>query len=529
MILKKPYAFIIKHFRIIHLIALIPMIYLLIRTRGIVSFFAEYVRNGYTLSGNIMLANLSASYINWFMYLAVFVILIIFLILAFILQYKNKPTRFYNISILYYFGIFILISLGLVIFQSIEADTLDNTLARVIRDLIYIIHYSEYIFIIFTAVRGVGFNIKKFDFKGDIEDLQISSEDNEEFEFLVGKDSYKTKRTIRRFLREFTYYYKENKFIFTIIIIIMIGILGTTIYTKKAVYQREYSINENIAFSYFNFKVLNAYMTNLDMKGNVLKEGKKYLIIEAQVTNRTRDAHVLSYGNLQLVINKLRIPPNLNIANNFQDFGRPFSGTLIKGNTDDSYIFVYEMDEDLISNNYYLEVYSGYDGAIGGIGALTKNVKLVPNMINSNVLSNKVNLGTNIKIDNKQLGDSEVNIVDYSFTNRFTYLQGGIIKELYIDVTKDINQTLMVLNYELKLDENSSYMKVNKSFKSFFEDFMTIKYTYDGTDYYSKVSLLNPANYKDRLVFKINNNITNATNIYAIITVRNIAYEIKLK
>ena len=150
-------------------------------------------------------------------------------------------------------------------------------------------------------------------------------------------------------------------------------------------------------------------------------------------------------------------------------------------------------------------------------------------MINSNVLSNKVNLGTNIKIDNKQLGDSEVNIVDYSFTNRFTYLQGGIIKELYIDVTKDINQTLMVLNYELKLDENSSYMKVNKSFKSFFEDFMTIKYTYDGTDYYSKVSLLNPANYKDRLVFKINNNITNATNIYAIITVRNIAYEIKLK
>ena len=197
MILKKPYAFIIRHFRLIHLIALIPMLYLVTKTRGIVTFFADYVRNGYILSGNVMISNLSANYINIFMYIAIIMILIIFLILAFILQRKNKPTKFYTISILYYIALLVLLSFGIAVFQSIELDTLANTLARIIRDLLYIVYYSEYLFIIFTGIRGIGFNIKKFDFKGDIEDLKISSEDNEEFEFLVGKDSYKTKRTIR--------------------------------------------------------------------------------------------------------------------------------------------------------------------------------------------------------------------------------------------------------------------------------------------------------------------------------------------
>ena len=203
MIIKKPYAFMLKHFRLIHLLLLIPMIFLVTQTRGIISFFGEYVANNYTLAASTdVLSSLASNYINIFMYLAVIIILAVFVTLSILLQRKEKPVRFYNISIIYYLVIFILITVSFSIFTAIENDTLDPVMIRMIRDLATVIHYSQYIFIAFTAIRGIGFNIQKFDFKSDLAELEISSEDSEEVEFLVGIDTDKAKRNIRRFFRE---------------------------------------------------------------------------------------------------------------------------------------------------------------------------------------------------------------------------------------------------------------------------------------------------------------------------------------
>ena len=79
MIIKKPYAFMLKHFRLIHLLLLIPMIFLVTQTRGIISFFGEYVANNYTLAASTdVLSSLASNYINIFMYLAVIIILAVF-------------------------------------------------------------------------------------------------------------------------------------------------------------------------------------------------------------------------------------------------------------------------------------------------------------------------------------------------------------------------------------------------------------------------------------------------------------------
>ena len=99
--------------------------------------------------------------------------------LSIVLQRKEKPTKFYNISIVYCLVMFILITVSFTIFRAIENDTLSTAMPRIIRDLSILIHYSQYIFIVYTAIRGVGFNIKKFDFKSDLAELEISSEDSE--------------------------------------------------------------------------------------------------------------------------------------------------------------------------------------------------------------------------------------------------------------------------------------------------------------------------------------------------------------
>ena len=193
MIIKKPYAFMIKHFRIIHLVLLLPMLYLITQTKQIIEFFRTYVANGYLLSSSNVLQSLSSDYINIFMYLAIIILIGSFITISILLQQKEKPTKFYNITIVYYIAIFILLTASFSVFKAIEDDTIANTFVNIIRDLATIVHYSQYIFVIFTAIRGIGFNIKKFNFKSDLDELEISSEDSEEVEFLIGGDTYKLK------------------------------------------------------------------------------------------------------------------------------------------------------------------------------------------------------------------------------------------------------------------------------------------------------------------------------------------------
>ena len=63
MILKKPYAFLIKHFKLIHLLLLIPLVYLFSKTFSIANFLNIYVKASYYTSE----VDIASHYINYFM------------------------------------------------------------------------------------------------------------------------------------------------------------------------------------------------------------------------------------------------------------------------------------------------------------------------------------------------------------------------------------------------------------------------------------------------------------------------------
>ena len=528
MVFKKPYAFIIKHFRIIHLLLLIPMLYLLIKSGNIVEFFRDYVANDYHfISDTISISNLSASYVNIFMYLAILIIVGVYAVISFLLQNKEKPTKYYNISIIYYMFLFIMLTVCVSILQTIEDAALSNTFARIIRDIVIVIRYSEYIFIIFNLVRGVGFNLKKFNFESDVADLDISEEDSEEFEFLVGKDAYKTKRNIRRFFRELIYYYKENKFIFTIIFIIIGIVIGNMIYSNFNVYEKVYKEGESVAFGDINFKVNNSYLTTLDLNGKTINNDKIYLVLQITISNRFGVDKKFNYDNLQVLVDKKKTSPNLMIGNSFLDLGNPYNGSFIKANSEIPYILIYELDKSSRERDYEIESYSGYNPA--GVGALSRSVKINPTVINSNVTTTNVNAGTIVNLGKSHVGNSTLTLNNYEFCNRFEYEINGATRAVYIDLIKDRNLTLMVMDYKLDLDKNSDYMMSPKDINAFFEDFMKIRYVLDNKTYYSDVSLANPAGYTDKILFKIDKKIMDAETIEAIVTARNISYVFKLK
>ena len=67
------------------------------------------------------------------------------------------------------------------IYNKLELKTL-----RLYRDILRITELFQYITIAFVLIRGLGFDIKKFNFKEDIADLNLSQDDEEEVELSLG-------------------------------------------------------------------------------------------------------------------------------------------------------------------------------------------------------------------------------------------------------------------------------------------------------------------------------------------------------
>ena len=239
MILRKPYAFLIKNFKIIHLILSIIMIYVVYKMGNISGFINDYINN-------IANTRIATSYIGGLIFLATIVIIGISVSLYILMKYKNKPKLLYLITSITYSIILIVLFYLLLSFQTIEKEVLDPKTIRLLRDVVNIVKYPEYVFIVIMLVRTLGFDIKRFDFKSDIEEMNIDVSDNEEVELSVGIDTEKIKTRGRRTIREFKYYVLENKvFVYTIVGVIL-GIIVISLIVNINFINKVYKEGDNI-------------------------------------------------------------------------------------------------------------------------------------------------------------------------------------------------------------------------------------------------------------------------------------------
>ena len=345
MILKKPYAFLIKHFKIIHLLLCIPLVYLIIRTGMITSFLRTYVSANYYTSE----VNIAGSYINLFMYFAIIVILVLAFSIYFLMKQKEKDTKYYIFLIAYYLFLLIIITIAHGILSSIETTSLSAQTIRLYRDLAYVCYIPEFFFTIYTLLRGIGFDIKKFDFGTDVKELEITDVDSEEFELTFGKDSYKYKRKIRRFIREFKYYVLENKVTFTILSSICVIILGVLVYLNFGVYHKSYREKQKISHNGLIVTVEDSILTNLDSGGKNI-DGKYYLATSFKVVNNTSKKLSLDYENFKLEVSKRMLSPTLDRSSYFPTLGSAYTrDTVIMPNSTNTFVIPYEIDKSFLN------------------------------------------------------------------------------------------------------------------------------------------------------------------------------------
>ena len=167
MVIKKPYAFLIKNFRLIHAVLFALVGYLGIKSFALYDFFESYATNHYFVNS----VDLAAQYINFTMFGVIIGVILISALIFFILSLKNKERKFYIFLILYQIVLFIFLLYDFSVLQNLQDASMAIESVRALRDVNLIVLLPQIIFIFILAGRAIGFNIKQFDFKKDLEEL----------------------------------------------------------------------------------------------------------------------------------------------------------------------------------------------------------------------------------------------------------------------------------------------------------------------------------------------------------------------
>ena len=135
MILKKPYAFLIKHFRIIHGFLLALAAYLIYRSQNIASTFDKYINSKQKLTSII---NDIDSIVIVPMYIMVFLIIAIISIVIFLLRYKKKPIIVYISAIIIYLLVLVSYFYASSFFESLRLNVPDLRFINILKDIYHV-------------------------------------------------------------------------------------------------------------------------------------------------------------------------------------------------------------------------------------------------------------------------------------------------------------------------------------------------------------------------------------------------------
>ncbi len=533
MVIKKPYGFLIKHFRIIHLVLSILLIYITYKSSAVYTFFNNYVKEGhYTFY-----IDLSSRFINYYMFLITILIILFGIVLYFLLKWKDKKRLFYVLLCIFYLFIFIIFIYMFDVLQNVQTTIMDMRTIRLTRDFALIATFPQYIFVAFTILRGIGFDIKKFGFNKDIVDLNINVKDTEEIELILAQDTYKYMRSIRRFLREVRYFALENRFFFVVIILVVALGTGLSLYLNVKVYNKTYVEKEEFIADSLNVIVDKTYISSIDYNGNIINKNKAYIIVQLNIKNNSNEKQKLKTDNYRLIIDDETYYPNLSKGNYFLDLGDSYLNEIILPGEYYNYLFIYEMDINEINKKITFRIVNDVRTLQGEIDADYKDVNITPIKLNEIIKIGENVIKESINLSDSSLKKSSIKINSYSlassFSESYKYCSNDKcfegVKVIKPEIT-GLERILLRLDTNLAIDETLFISKYITTSNDFMKYFATVNYTLNNKVKTVKINSINSEYVKDSIVFlEVPKEIQNASSIKLYLTIRTSRYEIVLK
>lgn len=520
MILRKPYAILIKNFKIIHLIMAILTGYLFYKTNNILSFLNEYLSSTATTISNEVTTSLFGS-----LFVASSIAIIIAsLIILFLLYIKEKPVKFYIYNIIIYIAILVYYYISYNIIKSLEVGLVDVRTLKLLHDFALVSLLLEGLSFIFVIIRATGFDIKSFNFKKDLEELNIESKDNEEFEVEMEFDTNKLKRNFNKKIRHFKYAYVENKLLINILVAIILIVIAIITYINVSVTNRSYKMGESFKTNQFIFSFKNSYVTKYNYQNTIIKDGYELVIIKMDVKTIS-STNKLNTGRFYLEIDNNKYHHNSSYKDSVIDIGSAYISQSLSTSFS-TYLLIFEIPVKLENKTMTLK-YTDTDKNI-------ISIDVTPTNLNEKKEVKNISIPEEMTLEDSILNNSKFIIYNYeiapSFKLDYNYCTNDTCTDSYEYLrTSTGDNYLLKLNGTINLEEDNS--KINTLFK-FISFFGKLKYEINGVVKTMNTTFKEVKSKKvvtNDIYIEVNEEIYNADKIYLEFNIRNKIYVYNIK
>lgn len=513
MILKKPYKFFMKNFKIISFVLVILNIYIINNTYNSLAFFYEYINSSSLISTD--------NIIDQFFNILIFVIPIIFILIVsitiYLLKKQKKSIKWYIFILVIYIAILIFEFYFYHNCQILQTNILDIRILKILNDLLLIVLILEIISLLFFLIKASGFNIKTFRF--DCSEFDIETFENDEVEFDLSIDTNKVTRHTKRNLRYIKYVYIENKVLINFALVGLLIMICVFKYFDVNIFNKKYNMNEEFTINNINVNVVNSYITDKGYNNKIITENNLVVVkIKAKSFEKNINLNTLGFT---LVVNNISFNHTTKYKKELIDIGDVYNKQLLKDDYK-SYILVFEIPKNFNDDKMILKCnYSNNKS----LSVKLDNEEFLENKINDSanlteelVIKNDI-IDTKLKIKNFEINDKFKIYYNFKYNN-INYLSYEYLLPSYID---NYDRTIIKLNATLE----------NENFVNFMERFCKIEYQIDNVNKVMNIELINEIPKKTKTTndyyFSISNEIKYAEKITLVFNIRGNIYKYYLK
>lgn len=515
MILRKPYAFLIKHFKKINILILGLVFFILTKTMDLIGFSKTY-----SATGIYNELDLISNYINISFIVPIIIVLTLSGILLYLLKYKDKPVKTYLFVIIEY-----ILLLGLLIyangfFNDIDLNGFNRQQALLLNDLLTIISIPQYPIIVILFIRSIGLDLKNFGFNED-KDFLASEEDREEVEVDAHFNKDKYKRNVKKTIRETKYFILENKVYLSIILVVVTLLTGFSFYKNIYLKNKIYGMNSNISSNYYTLNIKNSYITTRDYKGDTIDDLSSFVILDVNIRNNLGSIRNMELNRFMLYVGNKYYVPDTSYDNYFKDMGDIYHGQdLLPGNFQ-SYFIVFKIDNPNANDNFLLRYQDVVDG--GNLIRIKLNIKDISPFIEKDNKSLLEELNVPINLNNNTI--IKINEFAVSKNASYNYVKCDRFNNCPVyqnTVSVGDNNRILIMKF-------SSPNKSKSEIISFVKNYGKIRYKVGNKTYIEKINdAVDVSYYGNYLYYKLSNKVENATSLEIIFTVRSYQYIYKL-
>lgn len=477
-------------------------------------------------------------YIDYVTFLSIIGAAALVLVIGAILKLKNKNVTSYIYIFIELVITFVYFIYMFTVFKGLETNYLDLETVRNLRDISIMALIPQIIFLFVVLGRTLGFNLKQFDFKKDLEELDIDETDNEEVELILGNNNYKYARFLRKTLRLVKYFILENKLFVIGCASVLALAVSLTVFMNINVYAVDYTENQEVLANSLYYKVIKSYKTEKDLKNRVITKGKKYVLVEIEVKNKYNKTQSLDRETFRLIVNDQEIVPIFTLTEKFIDLGTPFTPVNIEAGQDKTLMIIFEVS-DKNSQDYVLKIKNFTEKSLASIESRYKDIIVTPvNLDEETKDPENFVLSADLDFKDTVLKDSKMLITKYEIGNKFTedyqYCLEDVCKDGKYVVTPSLsgkgNISILKLDATISLDETIYMNKYIKYPADLLEYYGYIEYQSQGYNKKVNITKMDVKYNKDKTAYlEVPADIEEAHKIDLFIDIRGIKYKINLR